>query len=203
MRKLNAGSKLYYIDKKTEKFGEIKVTRANDEEFEFYLNGKRHKLPYSVIGSRLYLSQTEVWNAWKKAGYAEKYLRNVAPEKDESICDSQRDKVFMCAECGKKFVWTVGEQRYYEEHNLSPPRTCSKECKKRRKYNYKRKCELQEYQISMLPSNPYRTGSKANEVHVSGSKVKEISGNIGFMNIPLDDDFPLDLDDFPFDLTKK
>lgn len=34
------------------------------------------------------------------------------------------DQQFRCATCGEPFVWTAGEQRYYRERGLQPPRNC-------------------------------------------------------------------------------
>lgn len=37
-----------------------------------------------------------------------------------------------CPDCGKKFIFSAGEQRFYEEKNLVPPKRC-KECRDARK----------------------------------------------------------------------
>lgn len=38
-----------------------------------------------------------------------------------------------CKDCGKEFVWTVGEQEYYKAHGLeNQPKRCG-ECRKARK----------------------------------------------------------------------
>ena len=42
------------------------------------------------------------------------------------------DKVIECVECGRTFIWSCGEQRYYKERGLSPPKRC-KECRARRR----------------------------------------------------------------------
>lgn len=41
-------------------------------------------------------------------------------------------KTLSCKECGRTFVWSLGEQRYYEEHGLAPPIFCQ-ECLSRRR----------------------------------------------------------------------
>jgi CxxC-x17-CxxC domain-containing protein len=39
------------------------------------------------------------------------------------------DKNILCIDCGKDFVWTVGEQKFYHDKGLlNPPKRC-KECK--------------------------------------------------------------------------
>jgi len=34
------------------------------------------------------------------------------------------DEVIECIDCGRKFVWSYGEQRYYKEHGLAAPKRC-------------------------------------------------------------------------------
>lgn len=43
-----------------------------------------------------------------------------------------QDELRMCADCGKRFTWTVGEQRFYSSKLLSPPRRCPA-CRERRR----------------------------------------------------------------------
>jgi uncharacterized membrane protein YsdA (DUF1294 family) len=43
------------------------------------------------------------------------------------------DQIIECVECGRKFVWSYGEQRYYRERGLSAPKRCE-ECRARRKH---------------------------------------------------------------------
>lgn len=43
------------------------------------------------------------------------------------------DKVLVCADCGKEFIWTAGEQEFYAERGFqNEPRRCP-ECRKGRK----------------------------------------------------------------------
>jgi len=43
------------------------------------------------------------------------------------------DKVLICKECGKKFIWTAGEQEFYAERGFqNEPQRC-KECREARK----------------------------------------------------------------------
>ena len=42
------------------------------------------------------------------------------------------DEIIECVECGRKFVWSHGEQRYYRERKLSAPKRCQ-ECRARRR----------------------------------------------------------------------
>lgn len=43
------------------------------------------------------------------------------------------DKVLVCADCGKEFVWTAGEQEFYAERGFqNEPRRCP-DCRKSRK----------------------------------------------------------------------
>lgn len=34
------------------------------------------------------------------------------------------DENITCIQCGRSFVWSYGEQRFYKERNLAPPRRC-------------------------------------------------------------------------------
>lgn len=34
------------------------------------------------------------------------------------------DEIIECVECGRTFTWSYGEQRYYKEHGLVPPKRC-------------------------------------------------------------------------------
>lgn len=43
------------------------------------------------------------------------------------------DKVLICEECGKEFIWTAGEQEFYAERGfVNQPKRC-KECRAARK----------------------------------------------------------------------
>lgn len=43
------------------------------------------------------------------------------------------DITLKCVDCGKDFVWTVGEQEYYKAHGLeNQPKRCA-DCRKARK----------------------------------------------------------------------
>ena len=43
------------------------------------------------------------------------------------------DKVLICQDCGKEFIFTVGEQEFYKEHGFeNEPKRC-KECRDKRK----------------------------------------------------------------------
>ena len=43
----------------------------------------------------------------------------------------RKTKKLVCCECGTSFLFTGGEQHYYETHDLSEPKRCSK-CRKSR-----------------------------------------------------------------------
>ncbi len=45
---------------------------------------------------------------------------------------SPDDKLIHCTDCGKDFLFTAGEQRYYEQRGFNPPRRC-KDCRDKRK----------------------------------------------------------------------
>jgi hypothetical protein len=35
-----------------------------------------------------------------------------------------KDESFICCDCGEIFIWSYGEQLYYRDRKLSPPRRC-------------------------------------------------------------------------------
>lgn len=44
-----------------------------------------------------------------------------------------QDKVLVCQECGKEFIWAAGEQEFYAEKGfINEPKRC-KECRAKRK----------------------------------------------------------------------
>lgn len=53
-----------------------------------------------------------------------------------------QDKVLICQECGREFIWTAGEQEFYAERGFAnEPKRC-KECRAARKESGKAPCEL-------------------------------------------------------------
>jgi DNA replicative helicase MCM subunit Mcm2 (Cdc46/Mcm family) len=44
----------------------------------------------------------------------------------------KKDIEIVCSDCKTEFVWTVGEQEFYENHNFLEPKRC-KQCRKARK----------------------------------------------------------------------
>jgi uncharacterized membrane protein YsdA (DUF1294 family)/DNA-directed RNA polymerase subunit RPC12/RpoP len=42
------------------------------------------------------------------------------------------DETRQCVDCGRKFIWSYGEQRYYHERGLTPPKRCPA-CRSRRR----------------------------------------------------------------------
>ncbi|MBN1919878.1 MAG: zinc-ribbon domain containing protein [Anaerolineae bacterium] len=41
------------------------------------------------------------------------------------------DEIIECVKCGRDFIWTEGEQRFFKERNLSRPKLC-RECRAQR-----------------------------------------------------------------------
>jgi len=44
-----------------------------------------------------------------------------------------KDESLICCDCGEAFTWSYGEQLYYRDRSLSPPRRCPKCREQRRK----------------------------------------------------------------------
>lgn len=45
----------------------------------------------------------------------------------------KQDKTIVCKDCGKEFVFTVGEQNFYEEKGFNNEPVRCKECREKRK----------------------------------------------------------------------
>jgi len=43
-----------------------------------------------------------------------------------------QDKTLVCCDCGAKFTWGIGEQIYFQDRSLLPPRRCH-DCRARRR----------------------------------------------------------------------
>ena len=56
------------------------------------------------------------------------------PADDDSAMNPQQEEgeTLTCEECGKQFVFTKGEQEFYEEKGFTPPKRC-KECRAAKK----------------------------------------------------------------------
>lgn len=58
---------------------------------------------------------------------------NVAIRKEViNMAEEFVDKTFKCADCGKEFTFTAGEQAFYVEKGLHEPKHCP-DCRKARK----------------------------------------------------------------------
>jgi len=55
------------------------------------------------------------------------------------------DQRIRCVECGREFVWTDGEQQYYKERGLTPPKRC-KDCRSQR-------AQTRSHSAGILPSH--------------------------------------------------
>ncbi|MCF7845765.1 MAG: zinc-ribbon domain containing protein [Candidatus Peribacteraceae bacterium] len=53
-------------------------------------------------------------------------------QKPEAADEAEEGKSLTCEECGKDFVFTQGEQEFYEEKGFTPPKRC-KECRAAKK----------------------------------------------------------------------
>lgn len=192
--------RLYYVNKFTLDLERAAVDEVFDGGFSVFFHiGSRlcHvKLKNSTIGTRLYASYKQAVLAQRAACLA----AHPAPDNVEAPKASPppqsapaapilrkpsapHDVILECAECGIKFVFTVGEQEFYKKNKLSPPKTCSFECRERRKAEFKEKEAQKEIRESMVPSIPYRTGSVQRPVRVTGGVVNEITDLVYLSNL--------------------
>jgi DNA-directed RNA polymerase subunit RPC12/RpoP len=51
------------------------------------------------------------------------------------IGGTMQDKTLKCKDCGREFVWTVGEQEFYQEKGFTNEPTRCPECRKANKAN--------------------------------------------------------------------
>lgn len=50
----------------------------------------------------------------------------------QQIAGTFQDKCLTCSECGKDFVWTAGEQEFFQRRKFHQPKRCQ-ECRKEKK----------------------------------------------------------------------
>ena len=66
----------------------------------------------------------------------QEYLEEKERRHKEYLAEKERrensDETLTCKQCGKEFVWTVGEKRFYKERGFFRPSLC-KECKANQK----------------------------------------------------------------------
>ena len=186
--KLVKDMKLYYVNKFTFDLEEATVYEVFDDGFSvlFYIGDRLCcvRLNNDALGTRFYTSRENAALVQRGKLIAERMSFDEFAD-SEGFSPSApshrkhrplRDVVLECAECGRKFVFTVEEQEFYKQKNLSAPRTCSPECRERRRADFKQKEEQKALRKSMEPSVPYRTGSVAkNSVRVTGGVVNEIT----------------------------
>jgi hypothetical protein len=198
--KLVKHMRLYYVNKFTLDLERAAVDEVFDGGFSVFFNiGSRRchvKLKNNAIGTRLYASHEQAVQA-QRAAYRAAHPAPDKVEAPKASLPSQpapdasspkkpsapRDVILECAECGRKFIFTVGEQEFYKKKRLSPPRTCSFECRERRKAEFEEKEAQKALRETMTPSVPYRTGSVQRPVRVTGGVVNEISDLVYLRNL--------------------
>lgn len=48
--------------------------------------------------------------------------------------EERKDKEVICVDCNRIFIYTIGEQEFYEAHQFPPPKRC-KPCREQKKAN--------------------------------------------------------------------
>ena len=57
-----------------------------------------------------------------------------------------QDKTIICSDCGEKFIWEVGEQKFYHDKGYTAPRRCPgcrRDLKRKRHEDERRVREVQ------------------------------------------------------------
>lgn len=94
-----------------------------EERFALRHQENKHTPVYRVtqdLGSKIYLVTTKVVE-----------VKPEAPKKHK-----RKKKKIVCCDCGETFLFTGGEQKYYEERKLSEPKRCPA-CRQKRKELFK------------------------------------------------------------------
>ena len=94
-----------------------------EERFALRQQENEHTPIYRVtqeVGSKIYLVTTKVIE-----------VKPEAPKKHK-----RKKKKIVCCDCGETFLFTGGEQKYYEERKLSEPKRCPA-CRQKRKELFK------------------------------------------------------------------
>lgn len=60
-------------------------------------------------------------------------MSTLSLKKEENTMEELQDIIIICKDCGKEFVWTVGEQEFYREKGFTNPPVRCKECRDQRK----------------------------------------------------------------------
>jgi DNA-directed RNA polymerase subunit RPC12/RpoP len=55
-----------------------------------------------------------------------------------SVETELEDMKIVCQDCGYVFNFSVAEQKFYQEHNFTPPKRC-RYCRRQRKQNFERR----------------------------------------------------------------
>jgi len=63
------------------------------------------------------------------------------------------DEIIECVKCRRDFIWTEGEQRFFEEHNLNRPKLCQ-ECRTQR--NSDRRPGMRDSKTPPFPTDQFR-----------------------------------------------
>lgn len=53
-----------------------------------------------------------------------------------------QNKTLTCRDCGKEFIWKIGEQKFYEEKGLREPTRC-RDCRQNKKKQFEEKTQEQ------------------------------------------------------------
>lgn len=180
------GDSLFFIDKSSGNVETVYVLFSDDASLSVTYMGEVYNVPLLAIGTLFFDDPAAAWLRHQQK--MESLQATSIPEENEALTSHDNEKTpttamhdvhRTCAECGREFVWTADEQRFYKKKGLAPPITCSKECRERRRNERKREDELRDMRQSMQRSVPFRTGSNAkNTVHVSGSVVAPIDDGL-------------------------
>ena len=74
------------------------------------------------------------------------------------------DERIICVKCGRSFIWSYGEQRFYEEHDLDPPKHCP-QCRPLRRAEFK-ELPRSSRQSRSAPPQSRRSSSHVTDVQV-------------------------------------
>lgn len=68
------------------------------------------------------------------------------------------DERIICKKCGRPFIWSYGEQRFYKERGLDPPKHCP-ECRPLRRAEFSKSPQVDQHSGPTTTRNVERRAS--------------------------------------------
>ena len=109
--------------------GEQKMGMAKHYEDDMKIREERFILMQDDEHKPIYRRRTTVKTTYIK-------IEEVIVKTPQRKKQKRKNKKILCCECNAAFLFTGGEQKYYEKHKFSEPKRC-KTCRQQRKEQFK------------------------------------------------------------------